>query len=95
MGSEAQTDGRMNFRIEDKGRLGDEGLGLTIELEKGGSGGWTATSKGNGTVNLYGYRRGGEGEREGRRVRESGCHILCIKKLCFVHILYDALILYY
>ena len=82
LGSEAQTDGRMNFRIEDKGRLGDEGLGLTIELEKGGSGGWTATSKGNGTVNLYGYRRGGEGEREGRRVRESGYHILCIKGFC-------------
>ena len=39
-------------------------------------------------------KRGNEGEREGRRVRESGCHILCIKNfVCFVHILY-ALILY-
>ena len=85
MGSEAQTDGRMNFRIEDKGRLGDEGLGLTIELEKGGSGGWTATSKENGTVNLYGYRQGGEGEREGRRVRESGYHMLCIKGSYMFH----------
>ena len=40
----------------------------------------TGMSKGNGTV--YGYRRGGEGEREGRRVRESGYHILCIKGFC-------------
>ena len=42
----------------------------------------TGTSKGNGTVNVYGDKRGGEGEREGRRVRESGYHILCIKGFC-------------
>ena len=60
MGSEAQTDRQMNFRIEFRGRLGDEGLGPTIRLEMGGSGGWTATSKGNGTVNLYGDKQGCE-----------------------------------
>ena len=45
----------------------------------------TGTSKGNGTVNVYGDKRGGEGEREGRRVRESGYHMLCIKGSYMFH----------
>ena len=53
-----------------------DGISLGIE---------TGTSKGNGTVNVYGDKRGGEGEREGRRVRESGYHMLCIKGSYMFH----------